>query len=261
VASRNGERGSAGSQTLDRGLQLLELVARSAEPVSVAGAAAAVGLDRRITHRLVMTLVARGYLHREGNHGYRLGPTCLSLASAISDLRALAHPFLEDLAKRTEETAHLVVLSGREVVFIDGIESLKALRVGNRTGRLLPANATSVGKAWLAALTPERVDELYGTSPLVAVTDRTIVDLDALRAELDDVRRRGYATSRGESEDGVGSVGMAALDPHGEPRLAMSVAMPLSRFTEAADADAVAALRSVARVLSERLSLQLGSDL
>lgn len=249
-----GEEGVSGAQTLDRGLRVLEVVARSADPVSVAEAAVAVGIDRRVTHRLITTLVARGYLHREGSRGYRLGPTCLSLASAISDLRVLGRPFMEELAEQTGETVHLVVLSGRDVVFIDGIESRKALRLGLRTGRLLPANATSVGKAWLAAMPPERVGKLFRTADLPAVTRRTIVDPDVLYTELDEIRRRGYATSYGESEDGVGSVGMAVRDAAGNPRLAISVAMPLSRFTDDARGNAVARMRDIAEALGARLS-------
>lgn len=245
-----------GAQTLDRGLQVLEAVARSADPVSVSEAALTVGLDRRVAHRLITTLAARGYLQRDGGDGYRLGPTCLSLASAISDLRTLAHPFLEELADLSGETAHLVVLSGREVVFIDGIESRKALRVGNRTGRLLPANATSVGKAWLAAMEPSQVEALYGsTKHLPSVTDQTIVDTAVLGAELDLIRERGYATSHGESEDGVGSVGMAVCGIGGQPRLAVSVAMPLARLTAATEAAAAADLAAVAERLESRLSL------
>jgi len=249
----------AGSQTLDRGLQVLEAVARSADPVSVAEAATEVGIDRRVAHRLIETLVARGYLHREGIRGYRLGPTCLSLASAISDLRSLAQPYLEQLAEQTGETAHLVVMSGRDVVFIAGIETQKALRVGNRTGRLLPAHSTSVGKAWLAALSTVRVDHLLGTGALLAVTDRTIIDPAEFRAELDMIRARGYAASHGESEDGVGSVAMAVRDGGGEPRLAMSVAMPLNRFTDKAHDEAVAHLQNAVHALTPRLSeLALG---
>src|SRR5271156_6105458 len=91
------------SQTLDRGLQVLEAVARAGDPLTVAEAAASVGLDRTVAHRLVATLATRGYLQRDGSGGYRLGPTCLALASAITDLRTMARPFLEKLGDATGE--------------------------------------------------------------------------------------------------------------------------------------------------------------
>ena len=241
------------AQTLDRGLQILEAVAQAGEALTVAEAAAAVGLDRTVAHRLVATLATRGYLQREGGGGYRLGPTCLALASVVTDLRAAARPRLEVLRDATGETAHLVVLSGRDVVFIDGVESVHALRVAPRTGRHLPAHATSVGKALLAALPPDRVAALYGHADLVAVTKRTICDWHALERDLAATRKRGYATSRGESENGVGSVGVAVCNSAGDPRAALSVAMPLDRFTDTVERQAAAALRSAAAELGAQL--------
>jgi DNA-binding IclR family transcriptional regulator len=241
------------SQTLDRGLQVLEAVARAGDPLTVAEAAASVGLDRTVAHRLVATLAARGYLQRDGDGGYRLGPTCLALASAITDLRTTARPFLEELRNATGETVHVVVLSGREVVFLDGIESVHALRVGSRTGRLLPAHATSVGKALLAALPAEQVRALYERADLVAVTGRTITDREALEHQLAVIRERGYATNHGESENGVGSIGVAVRNPAGEPRAALSVAMPLERWSEAAEEQAACVLKSAAAALGAHL--------
>lgn len=244
------------AQTLDRGLQILEAVARSGDPLTVAQTAEIVGLDRTVTHRLVSTLAFRGYLHREGDSnggGYRLGPTCLALASAITDLRTMARPFLEELARATGETVHVVVLSGREVVFIDGVESDRTLRVTARTGRLLPAHATSVGKAWLAALSDHRLDELYGHAGLSPVTERTITDRESLARELAVIRDRGYATSRGESESGVGSVGVAVLNPQGEPLAAMSVALPLVRWSDTVEANAAVELSRAAAALGATL--------
>jgi DNA-binding IclR family transcriptional regulator len=243
----------ATSQTLDRGLQILEAVARAGDPLSVAEAAVSVGLDRTVAHRLIATLAARGYLRRDGSGRYRLGPTCLALASATSDLRTVARPYLEALGGATGETVHLVVLSGRQVVFIDGIESGHALRVATRTGRLLPAHATSVGKALLAALPPARFDALYGQADLVSVTARTITDRDELAAQLVEIRARGYAVNHGESENGVGSVGMAVCDPAGEPRAALSVALPLNRWTGDTEERAADALRSATVALGAHL--------
>jgi len=240
------------AQTLDRGLQVLNAVARASGPVTVAEAAAGVGIDRTVAHRLVATLAARGYLQRDSQGGYRLGPTCVALASATTDLRSLARPFLESVQQATGETVHLVVLSGRDVVFIDGIEGVHALRVTSRTGRVLPAHATSVGKAWLAALPPERVAQMYANADLEPITTRTLHDPQALNRELTAVRRRGYAKSRGESENGIGSVGLAICKA-GEPRAAMSVALPLERWSDAVEEQAVTALHAAAEGLAQQL--------
>lgn len=242
------------AQTLDRGLQILELVAHAPDAVTLSQAAAAIDVHRTVAYRLAATLVTRGYLRREESGGYRLGSTCLALAAAVSDLRSLARPLLEDLAKTTNETVHLVVVSGQDVVFIDGIESDQALRVASRTGRRLPAHATSVGKAWLAALDADRLHQIYPNEELPQITARTLDTRADLERVLATVRRLGHATSNGESESGVGSIGVAICDRAGTPRAAISVAMPLGRFTPEARRVATEALSTTAEGLALRLA-------
>lgn len=255
-AARDAARGQSarvGAQTLDRGLQVLEAVAQAPAPLSIAEVAATVGIHRTVAHRLAGTLADRGYLYKEPAGRYRLGGTCLALAPAISDLRSLARPVLEDLARRTEETVHLVVLSGRDVTFIDGIESPRVLRVASRIGQRYPAHATSVGKAWLATLGASRLRELYPDDRLEQVTARTLGRRTDLERVLADVRQCGYATNEEESETGVGSVGAVARDSAGQPRAGLSVALPLGRLTGEARPAVTEALVAAAAALSARL--------
>lgn len=252
VAAETVSRVSA--QTLDRGLQILEVIARASGPVTIADAAVAIGVHRTVAHRLVTTLADRGYLHREAAGGYRLGGTCLALASAVSDLRTTARPLLEDLARRTDETVHLVVLAGQDVVFLDSVESSQALRVASRIGRRLPAYATSVGKAWLASLDLDRLHQLYPDATLPPITGRTLTTRTELERVLATVRRRGYATNEGESEAGVGSLGVVVRTERAEPRAGISVAMPLDRLNVATKKSVVAALTATAASLGARLS-------
>ena len=229
-----------GAQTLDRGLQLLEFIAMTAGPVTVAEAAAALGVHRTIAHRLVATLTARGYLYREPAGGYRLGSTCLTLAAAVADLRTILRPALADLARETGETVGLAVLRGGEVVFVDSIESTRSLRVAGRTGQRLPAHQTAVGMAWLAELPEDRVRELFPEADL---------DLTA-------VRRRGYAhaTNEDANDQGFGSFGAVVRSATGEPQAAVSVAIPLARLTPATRQTATIALTRVASEMAARLA-------
>jgi DNA-binding IclR family transcriptional regulator len=251
-AAGNQAAGSA-AQTLDRGLQVLETVASAPGPLSVAEVAALTGLHRTAAHRLIVTLAGRGYLHKESSGRYRPGPACMMLASAVPDLRALARPLLEDLARRTGETVHLVALSGRDVVFIDGIESPHALRVAVRTGRRYPAHATAAGKAWLALLGESRLHQLYPDEDLPQVTEHTVPSLAELERALAAIRRQGYATNEGESEPGVGSVGVVACDSSGQPAAGIGVGMPLDRFTSQARQSVIEAITGAAADLTARL--------
>jgi IclR family transcriptional regulator, acetate operon repressor len=249
-----GQEARVSAQTLDRGLQVLEVIARAPHALSVAEVAALTGIHRTVAHRLAGTLAARGYLYKEAAGRYRLGPACLALASGVSNLRALARPMLEDLARHTGETVHLVVLVGRDVVFVDGIESPHALRVAVRTGRSYPAHATAAGKAWLAALSERRLHELYPDEHLPQATPQTVSSRTELERALATIRQRGYATNEGESESGVGSVGIVVRNGAGEPSAGIGVGMPLHRFSSQARRSVAEELTAAAASLAARLA-------
>ena len=165
------------------------------------------------------------------------------------DIRTPARPFLETLSQETGETVHLIALQGREVLFLDCVESAKAVRVGNRTGLLLPAHCTSAGKALLAALPPERLRAFYPEERLPGLTRRSIRTRARLEREVSLVRRRGYATNFGETEEDIGSIGVLIQDRQRVPRAALSLAAPTSRLTAKTIATmAKAALRTAAAI-------------
>ena len=139
---------------------------------------------------------------------------------------------MEELAKETGETIHLGVLEGDQVRYVDAVESERALRVVARTGTLVPAHCTSLGKALLALLPDQQVTELYPVSaePFPANTERSITTQAKLMKEVLRARARGYAVNAGETEDDVGSVAVAFRDFAGRPA-AIAVAAPSSRLS------------------------------
>src|SRR6476660_5604669 len=141
-------------------------------------------------------------------------------------------PAMEDLAAETVETVHLGALEGKQVRYVDGLESERALRVVARTGTLAPAHCTSLGKALLALMTDEQLCRLYPASaePFPARTDRSITTQARLLKELGKARTRGYAVNSGETEEDVGSVAVAFRDFAGRPA-AIAVAAPSSRLS------------------------------
>ncbi|MFK0113343.1 IclR family transcriptional regulator [Streptomyces sp. NPDC091217] len=242
-----------GSQTLDRGLQVLETVAAAAQPISTPEIATSVGLHRTVVHRLAGTLAARGYLQTGSDGRHRLGGTFLAMRSNACDLSSVARPYLEEIVRRTEETVHLAMLSGSDVIFVDGIESPRALRVASRVGRRLPAHSTSVGKCLLAALDEDGLRRLYPTEELGQVTSHTITRRTELQATLSTVRRQGYASNEGEGEPGVGSVGALIRDRSGEPRAALGVGAPMVRLTPAATRLITELVVSTAKQMGDQL--------
>src|SRR5580693_5089732 len=164
-------------------------------------------------HRLLAMLQYRGFMRQDPRTKLYLPGTALTgVAFSILqryDVRGVLHPFVESLNLELAETVHLAVLDGTTVRFIDAIESPQATRVASRLGKMMPANCTSTGKALLAELPVEDLERLYPAEELPGLTPNSISTRSALEQELAEVRRRGYATSSQESEDGVCSVAVA----------------------------------------------------
>lgn len=221
----------------DRVLTLLQLLYERGE-LRVADAAGELGVARSTAHRLLTMLRHHELARQDGHHVYRAGRplTATDAATPGPDIRVLVHEELRGLVDQSGETAHLVTLEGNGVRFVDGVEGTQALRCGTRLGLLLPAHATSGGKALLAELPVEQVHRLYPRG-LPRSDTTAIADLPELLRELARVRRRGYATNCGESEPGLTAVGCCLRDGSGNTVGALALAAPSvrcdrSRITE-----------------------------
>lgn len=214
----------------DTVLRVLLLLSETGE-LRVSDTAARLGVARSTAHRMLAMLVLHGFAEKDGRRIYRTGPALRHVADPPGlppDLVTAAHSALRQLASSLCETAHLMVLEGNGVRFVDGVEGPQTLRVGTRTGMLLPAHATSGGKTLLAELPDDQLAALYPRG-LPGGEATALTDLSALRRELAAIRRRGYATNNEESERGVSAVGAVVRDRSGHAVAAVAVAAPSSR--------------------------------
>jgi DNA-binding IclR family transcriptional regulator len=226
-------------QAVDNALQVL-LLLRDRPVVRLSEVAVELGVARSTAHRLLATLLHRGFVAQDReSRAYRAGGVLVEIAvGALGalDLRALAAPHMHRLRQDVSETVHLMALEGRTVRFIDGVEGPRVLRVGSRIGVRVPAYSTSGGKALLACLDPRAVEAMYPPR-LRQLTDDTITTRSELLADLERVRARGYATNVGESEARVAAVGAAVRGPTGHPLVAVVAAAPAERLSGDALAD------------------------
>src|SRR3954449_10129361 len=244
-------------QSLERALDLLEALATAGE-LGVSDLAAKTGLVPSTAHRLLGTLVARGYAAQSPNSGrYLLGYKLLELTSGLQDrlgrLRPAARPHLEAIQAETGETTNLVVLEGRDVVYVDSVSGNRIVRLFTEIGRAIPAHTSGAGKALLAWRDPADVEALLGPGPFHAATPRTLTSLDALQEDFMRIRRRGYSTDNEEHELGVACVATPIFDPAGLPLAAISISGPTSRILHAATADIAGVLREHAQEVSTAL--------
>jgi len=200
----------------------------------VSDLAAHVGQSKSSVHRILSTLTDEGLLEQDTTTGrYRLGLALFDLAAAVPSQRGLHEAVLlpmTDLRNSTGETVQVGVLDGRQVVYVERLDSPNTLRLFTELGRRNHAHCTGSGKALLAFLPRDERDRLLRGWTLPRLTDFTIVTTADLRADLEAVRRRGFAENRQESEMGVVSIAAPIRDESGTTIASMSVAGPADRI-------------------------------
>ena len=246
-----------GLTSVDNALWLLQLIGER-QALRVAEAADLLGVARSTAHRLLNALRRRDFVMQDRPNGaYRPGPALHAIGlAAISriDIRRVARPVLEELQEQTKETASLAVLEGTTIRFVDCVESVRSVRVGNRTGVVRPAHASAVGKSILAQLPISEVERRYPDEAIPAGTPAAITDRRTLLRELEEIRAQRYALNWEESAEGVSAVAVALRDTSGAPVAALGIAAPSSRMgsVEAVRAFAPLVLQAAERV-QERL--------
>jgi IclR family transcriptional regulator, KDG regulon repressor len=239
-----------------RALGILENVDGGMRGTGITELSRRLGLGKSTVHRLCATLEHHGYLVRDPGTGrYRLSLRVFQIGSHALDaldLPARAMPELEALGAATEETVHLAVLDGAEVIFIGKVESPRPLRLYSQVGRRCPAHCTAVGKVLLAYAGAGQRGGGAGR-PLKRYTPRTLTSAPALERELDEVRRRGYATDEEEFEEGIRCIAGPVRDYRGRVIAALSVSVPAGRLPRSRTASLTDQILDAARRVSEAL--------
>ncbi|MET3794743.1 IclR family transcriptional regulator [Aquamicrobium terrae] len=232
---RRGGSTSTGTAALEKGLDVLRMVAGADAPQGFADLMASTGMPRSTLHRILILLTARGLVARDiTGQGFVPGIGLMELARLSwerSDVRAAASGPLRELAARVGEAVHLATLVDREVVYLDKVESEHPVRLYSAIGKRGPVHCTSVGKA-MAAFLPERArtDLLAGLS-FVRFTPATIVTPARMADEFKAVRASGSAFDREEHQQGVHCVAAPIFDFRGHPVAGISITAPVFRVS------------------------------
>jgi DNA-binding IclR family transcriptional regulator len=221
-------------QTLDRAFAMLDLVASSSTLMSLAEIGDALQLRKSTAHRFLAVLERHHMVERAQNGRFRLGLRLCDLGGRAieqNDLRDRARPHLRSLVAEVEETAHLCVLDGMHMIYLDKQEPEQCIRMISRVGASSPIHCTAVGKAILAAMPRARAQEMLLELNGQRFTRRTMTSREALLKELERTSHRRYAVDDEEREEGVRCAGVAILNPRGEAIAALSISGPSSRMT------------------------------
>lgn len=239
-------------------LSVLKLLARRAGPLPAASIARELGLARSTTYRLLDAMTAQGFVvHLPEERRYGLGVAAFELGSAYSrqePMQRLARPLLARLADRTGHNAHLVVLHGRDVLYVIEERVVGRPSLVTDVGVRLPATLTASGLAILAALPAAQVRALYPSSEaFVQRHGEGPGSLTQLRRLLVDVRAAGFAVETGSVTPGLASVASAAVDHNGHPVAGIAVTYPVAEVDDTGRSALVEATRWCAGELSRRL--------
>jgi DNA-binding IclR family transcriptional regulator len=243
-------------RSVDRAAALLLALGESPAPAGVTELARRLGLHKSTASRLLATLERRGLVEQDDETGkYRLGIVVIRLAERAErtlDLRAIAMPELERLARVTHETTGLGVLDADQMLAIAHVDGPNLVAVGDWTGRATPLHCVASGKVLLAALAEREVLRIVRRG-LHRYTDATITELEPLLEELARIRRRGYATAIGEYETGLNAVAAPVRDARGHVVAAVDIWGPAFRLTPRRIPELAAHVREAAAAVSVRL--------
>lgn len=249
--SERGER-SGGIQVIDRGVCLMQALARYPHPITLKVLAAECGLHVSTAHRILAALAEHHWVAKHPE-GYALGSALVRLAARARPAprwREIALPVLDALRDEVGESINLTVREGDEVVYVERSVPNRMMRVEQVIGTRAPLHVTSVGKILLGAEGEPAIVRYAERTGLLAMTVNTIRNTDTLIKTCLDASRTGVAFDNEEAEVGVGCIGVLVRDMDGVPVAGLSISSPIERRQN----EWVTRLQAAARQIEARLN-------
>ncbi len=243
---------------LMRALDIIDLFVDTAPELNAVEIGEATGLPRTSVYELLGTLVHRGYLVRDAAGVYSLGVRALQIGNAYSarfNMLGAATEVARETALSHGVTCSVAVLEDNDVFYLAKVEGREILPLASSVGKRLPAHATALGKMLLSNLGPSQLNQLYPSGQMPALMPNTITNLDALKAELAETRRRGYALEFEESTPNAACVAAPVVNAARDVVAAVSISMTATSWAS----EPAGHWAGIARHAAEQLSAQLGA--
>jgi len=249
-------------QVIERMMRLLATLGQHATPANLKLLATETKLHPSTAHRILAVMVDHRLVDRIEPGTYRLGIRLLELGNLVKSrisVRQEALPHMQVLHEELGETVNLSVRHEDEVVYIERTSNSNAMmRVVQIVGARAPLHVTAVGKIFLAADGPDRSADYARRSGLPRLTDNTLTDPDALGAELERIRRQGYAFDNEEAEKGVSCIGAGIYNDEAKLVAGLSVSAPSDRLNRAWAASVQRTAENISRAIGFRNKGQQG---
>lgn len=223
-------------QSVDRSLRILEELANSPEEMSITQISENLELNKSTVHRLLRTLVARGFvIQNPETRDYKITFKMYNLGSRWVrnlDVLEISKPYTKKLMEEVNEIVHLVVLDQDSVIYVDKVSADNTIQMASNVGNRAPLYCTAVGKSILAHMSDEEIKEYWQNEDIIKHTEHTITDFDDLVVELEKVKSLGYAQDNEENETDVRCIGAPIFDYNNEVNAAISMSAPKIRFSD-----------------------------
>jgi IclR family KDG regulon transcriptional repressor len=249
---------------VDKCFAILELFARSRQPLGISEIAALLQFNKSTVFNLIRTLTDLDVLAKNGNGKFAFGPRLYTLglaASHGSDIIQIVHPYLEQISQQTNLSAFLGIRSALRALIIDKVDSAFDIRLSADVGMQLPLLAGAGGKALLSQLPDQEIDRILKHHPLKKFTPQTCVDKACYKKEILRARAEGIAIDKEEYIEGI--IALAIPLNTGRPNLQAAVwavglkrQCPLDAITPISDF-----LKSIANDINHRFYLKSGPKL
>jgi len=247
-------------QSLDRGLIILEAVAKANGPVPLGQLRTLLGINRSSVFRLVNTLRRRGFLaNSKGRNDYIVGPSIWRLFQNYdwSTLVSFCRPYMKALANKTGETTHLAVRLGKQTLLIDHQSSRNhIIAVSGQTGEFKPLYCTAHGKALLADLELSGLKAIFGSEAFELYTPQTIVSVEQLAEACATVKQEGFAHDDAEFEKEVRCLAAPIRDADGRIIASIGISAPTDRLLGEQWAEAARHVLAVAREITNDFTVE-----
>lgn len=243
-------------RSVDRALDLLELLALAPEPMNLSEICKKTNLSKSTVFRILGTLAERCYAEKRPDGTYSLGYKLIEIASShINGLELLTEskPFLNEIARDLELTSHMGILDGKDVVYIEKLDMYPNTRLYTQVGYRSPAFCSSIGKCLMAGLSGEELDALLFGMDFHRYTKNTISGKTELKKELRKIRQQGWAMDDEEFKIGHRCIGAPVFDYRGASVAAISISGSASILTDDKIPEVVSRLKQAAAEISRRM--------
>lgn len=221
-------------QSVNRAFSILNVFNRQRKAMTSSEISELVGLNNKTVHRFLLTLESIGAVSRVGRGRFCLGMTLVELGSQVAInhvLRETAQPYLEDLAKKYNESVQVAVLESTNIFSVAHIPSTHSLTIGIREGKHWPAYCTAIGKVLLADMEDYRLKNFLSSCKYERRTVNTITNAPDFLRHINQVREQGYAINNQESEMGMRGIAVSIKNRHGQASAAISLSGPTMRLS------------------------------